>query len=67
MLTLGGAERISPEEILSHSFINRTPRQLFPTAGSRGDDSQVDRLPLGDEVKTANEKDDGDVKIRDLV
>ncbi|XP_075893723.1 homeodomain-interacting protein kinase 2-like isoform X2 [Nelusetta ayraudi] len=59
MLTMDGAERISPKEILSHSFIIGTPRQESPTAASRGDDdSQVDRPS----VKTLKESDDGDVK-----
>lgn len=71
MLTIDGAERISPKEILSHSFIKRTSRQVSPTTGSWGDDvDQVDRLlsngPLGEEVKTLNERDDGDVKIHEL-
>lgn len=67
MLTIDGADRITPKDILSHSFISRTSPPASPTTGSRGDDSQVDQLfstgPLGEEVKTLKERDDGDVKI----
>lgn len=66
MLTMDGAERISPKEILSHSFITRTPRQESPIKASRGDDSQTE-WPSSvalcwEDAKTLKQSDDGDVK-----
>lgn len=68
MLTMDGVERISPEGILSHPFVNRSPllQECPAAAASRGDDSQLDRLssvaPSWEEVRSLKEGDDGDVK-----
>lgn len=50
MLTVDGAERITPKEILSHPFISVTPQRESSAVASQDDDSRLTepcfRLPL---------------------